>query len=245
MAFSENTDRIYPLLHKTAQDSREWRIPENFMPNKPLTLGFLNQHGVNTAVRNEDFYSFLMASDYLLRDGIGVKLALKLFKLGETENLNGTDLISILIRHYHGRKLAIFGASADTINACRERLEKEGVRNIVAMEHGFHEDGFYLKLCETVRPDIIILCMGMPRQEILAGKLEKEKLAGMIICGGGWADFYSGVKIRAPEWMRKLSLEWLHRLLKEPRRLGKRYTIDIIYYFYLLAKAYAISGPKK
>ncbi len=241
MTSSLNTDRILPLLEKTVQDSRNWNIPGNPAADKPVTLSFLNQHGVNTAVRNNEFYRFLMGSDYLLRDGIGVKLALKLFRLGHVENLNGTDLISILVHHYSGRKIAIFGASAETINACRHRLEKEGVTNIVVMEHGFHEDNFYLRLCENVRPEIVILCMGMPRQEILAGKLEKMKLAGLIVCGGGWADFYSGIKVRAPEWMRKLSLEWLHRLIMEPRRLGKRYTIDIIYYFYLLARVYASS----
>ena len=234
---SDSPNRVADLLEKTAKDSRAWVKPSDFSAGHPLTLSFLNAHGVNTASRNEIFYNFLMESDWLLRDGIGVKLALKLFNLGETENLNGTDLISVLVHFYKDRKLAIFGASDAALTACRLRLESEGVTHIVAMEHGFHEDQFYLRLCEDVKPEIILLCMGMPRQELLAVKLKDRKSAGLIICGGGWADFYSGIKIRAPEWVRKCSLEWLHRLVREPKRLGRRYTIDIIYYFYLITRS--------
>lgn len=235
----QKPDRIDALLAKTANDSRRWTLPEGFSAEKPVMVSFLNAHGINTAVRNSAFYNFLMDSDFLLRDGIGVRLALKLFNLGETENLNGTDLITVLIHSFRNKKLAIFGASDAAISSCRKRLESEGVSNIVAAENGFHADDFYLKLCEQVKPDYVVLCMGMPRQELLAARMKERKSAGMIVCGGGWADFYSGVKIRAPEWVRKLSLEWLHRLVKEPKRLGKRYTVDILYYFFVIFRAKA------
>lgn len=225
------SDQIDRLLQKTAVDSRSWKLPEQFSSENLLTISFLNAHGINTAVRTPAFYNFLMNSDFLLRDGIGVKLALKLFNLGETDNLNGSDLITQIIYAFKNKNLAIFGASDEALQACRARLNGEGVANIVAMEHGFHDDEFYLRVCEQARPDYVILCMGMPRQELLAVKMKKRHSTGLIICGGGWADFYSGVKVRAPEWVRKLSLEWAHRLIKEPKRLGRRYTIDIFYYF--------------
>jgi len=237
---SRRMNKSYPkqglisgLLQKTATDSLRWSMP-TLETGRVITISFLNQHGVNTAHRVPAFYSFLMESDYLLRDGIGVKIALKLFGEPATENLNGTDLISRLIPYYKEYRIALFGASEDAIQSCRARLENEGVSHIVAAENGFHADEFYVDLCERARPDIIILCMGMPRQELLAAKLKKAGIARLLVCGGGWADFYSGVKTRAPDWMQKISLEWLHRLVSEPRRLGKRYTVDIIYYFYLL-----------
>lgn len=225
---------IIALLKKTADDSRNWDMSRL---GKPLTISFLNAHGLNTATRNTPFFDFLMDSDFLLRDGIGIKLALKLFNLGETQNLNGTDLITKIILSNTDMKLAIFGASDAALSACRQKLSEAGVTNIVSMEHGFHEDGFYLKICDQLKPDLVVLCMGMPRQELLAKKMKAGNFAGILICGGGWADFYSGIKIRAPLWMRKLSLEWLHRLIKEPKRLGRRYTIDILYYFYVIAVA--------
>ncbi|PZP55866.1 MAG: glycosyltransferase [Micavibrio aeruginosavorus] len=235
---SAHLDRIKPLLEKTVRDSRAWDMALlDAEKQGPVTVAFLNQHGINTSIRIKPFYDFLLNSDYLLRDGIGVKLALKLFGLGETENLNGTDLITAIINRYQHRRLAIFGASDETMIACRQRLEREGISGIVAMENGFHEDDYYLSLCRSVKPDVVVLCMGMPRQEILAAKLKDLALAKLIICGGGWADFYSGIKIRAPLWVRKLSLEWMHRLLKEPRRLGKRYTVDIVYYFCVIVMA--------
>src|SRR5690606_7342710 len=101
----------------------------------------------------------------------------------------------------------------------------EGER-VVSLLHGFHADEVYVADCRRARPEIVILCMGMPRQELLTRTLRESGYSGLIICGGGWADFYSGAKARAPLWVRRLSLEWLYRLLREPRRLGRRYTVD-------------------
>ena len=230
----DNVSRVLPLLEKTARDSNRWDMAALNGADTPCFISFLNAHGVNTAVRNAGFFGFLMESDYLLRDGIGIKLALRLFGLPETENLNGTDLITKIILGAKNCKIAIFGASDTALQAAAEKLHGEGVA-LAAMEHGFHPDEFYLDRCAAVKPDIVVLCMGMPRQELLAAKMKAANSAPVVVCGGGWVDFYSGVKIRAPEWVRALSLEWLHRLSREPKRLGKRYTVDILYFFLLLA----------
>jgi N-acetylglucosaminyldiphosphoundecaprenol N-acetyl-beta-D-mannosaminyltransferase len=238
MAFiSSSTDYVATLLRKTARDSRKWRMDDLAVGSSPRLLAFLNAHGVNTAVRNPAFRRVLLASDYLLRDGIGVRLGLRYFGLGETDNLNGTDLIAPLLMRNRDRKIAIFGASDEALAACRARLSREGVTNIVATAHGFQADEAYLERARTVAPELLVLCMGMPRQELLAGRLLEDGFAGVIVCGGGWADFYSGVKKRAPLWMRRLSLEWLHRLTREPARLGKRYTVDLLYFFCVLLVA--------
>lgn len=232
-----NSGRVTSLLEKTAKDSRHWDLSSIHIGKRPLVISFLNAHAINNAVTNTEFFEFLMSSDYLLRDGIGIKLALQLFNLPETDNLNGTDLISRIIPLFKESKIAIFGASNEALEACRLRLQAEGVQNIVAMEHGFHNDEVYINACSNTSPELVLLCMGMPRQELLAARLRQNGLGGILICGGGWADFYSGIKIRAPEWVRRYSLEWLHRLWREPRRLGKRYTIDILYYFLVIFTA--------
>ena len=234
----ENKYRVLPpLLKKTAADSRRWKIGDFLTEGKSVSISFLNAHAVNIAVENDNFRDFLMASDYLLRDGIGLKIALLAFHLGETENLNGTDLIPRIIGQYKDRRIAIWGASGVALAACRARLEKEGFTNIVSTLHGFLEDDVYVQQCAQVKPEIVILCMGMPRQELLARRLAGGQYAGLVICGGGWVDFYSGTKPRAPLWVRCLSAEWIYRLIKEPKRLGKRYTIDVIRFFYALAQA--------
>ncbi len=226
------TISIRGLFEKTAFDSKRWTLDLfNECKNNPLTICFLNAHAVTTASRKPEFAEILDQSDFLLRDGIGVKIGMNFFGLEKTENLNGTDLITILLDHLRDRNIAIFGASDETMAVTKKKLEENGFGNIQTTLHGFYEDDHYLKTVTETQPDVILLCMGMPRQELLAQKLRENGYRGMILCGGGWADFYSGVKPRAPQFMRNFGMEWLYRLIREPMRLGKRYTIDILDFF--------------
>lgn len=229
----------YNILKKTRDDSLKWEIADFLENNKNTSIYFLNAHGVNMAIRNKQFADIINKGDYLLRDGIGVQLAFKFLKLGETKNLNGTDLIPKIIDQYKDKKIAIFGASDEVLKAAKAKLEAEGFTNIALTLHGFYDEQKYIEACKDYAPDIVMICMGMPRQEILSEQL--KPYTKLIICAGGWADFYSGIKVRAPAWVQKANIEWLHRLAKEPRRLGKRYSIDIIYYFYNILRIWAVS----
>lgn len=235
--------RIFDLLTKTAVDSAAWNIEEIKAP-KGQILAFLNAHAITTSSWNIEFYKTLMQSNYLLRDGIGIKIALKLFGLPVGENLNGTDLITRILPLVTDKKIAIYGASMNALNATQSKLQANGITNIIDLQHGFHDAQFYADACTAQKPDVIILCMGMPKQEHVATELLKHHPDLLVICGGGWADFYSGTKKRAPEWVRKLSMEWIYRLLLEPKRLGKRYSVDVIYFFYLVFMARLIVGKK-
>ena len=234
---------VRQILEKTSKDSMAWSIDTVLSGDSCQSLAFLNAHAINNAAKNPDFFHFLMSTNFLLRDGIGVKMAMKLFDLEPGENLNGTDLISKIIPRYKDKSIALFGASIEALEAAKDRLAtEENVHSIVSLEHGFHDFSVYFETCDVHHPDIVILCMGMPKQELLAADLIKRQAAKLVICGGGWADFYSGTKKRAPEWVRKCSLEWVYRLLLEPKRLGKRYTIDILFYFYVILKNRFIAG---
>lgn len=233
-----NDGLIRQLLNKTSTDSKSWLVNATCDGQDTKMLAFLNAHALNTAAAHQAFANALLKSNFLLRDGIGVKIAMGLFGLEPGPNLNGTDLIPQVIRKNKGRSIAIFGASLEALTAVKSRLEQEeGIQTIVSLEHGFHDFPVYLQICEEKKPDIVILCMGMPKQEVLAAELVRNHVAKLVICGGGWADFYSGTKKRAPVWVRKLSLEWIYRLLSEPKRLGKRYTVDILKYFYVILRA--------
>jgi N-acetylglucosaminyldiphosphoundecaprenol N-acetyl-beta-D-mannosaminyltransferase len=233
---NERWVRISHLLKKTEQESGLWNI-DKVDWDTGFILSFLNAHAINMASKNQEFYEVLLQSRFLLRDGIGVKIAMKLFRLNAGQNLNGTDLISKIIPRMLHKNISIFGASTETLDATHSRLKTEGVNNIIDLQHGFHDFNYYLGRIEDRRPDLIILCMGMPKQELLAIEIYKKFPEKIIVCGGGWADFYSGIKKRAPLWVQKLSCEWIYRLCHEPKRLGKRYTIDLIYFFCVIFMA--------
>ncbi len=222
------------VLRKAYADTITWDLDDFVQNNTKRVLYFLNAHGVNTCLREPTFADILLNGEYLLRDGVGIQIAFKWLGLGETVNLNGTDLIPHIIEHYKDRKIVIYGASDETLHVVTQKLQAEGHANIASTLHGFYDPDTYVKDCTEHKPDLVILCMGMPKQELLSRELLDH--TNLVICGGGWADFYSGVKQRAPVWMRKAHIEWVHRLLKEPKRLGKRYTVDIIQFFTTILK---------
>ena len=92
--------------------------------------------------------------------------------------------------------------------------------------HGFLDTARYVQLAAAHRPAVIVLGMGMPRQEEVAAVLRAALgYPCLIICGGAIIDFLGGRMSRAPRWLRAAGLEWLYRLALEPRRLFRRYVL--------------------
>lgn len=195
------------------------------------TLGFLNQHGFNLMQQEASTCDAFLNLDYLLRDGIGISLALRYFSLPQGANLNGTDLIPKMVSRFNSVESDCFvlGTQSPWLERGSQRLIGDNVR---ATKDGFHSIDSYISfLRHHMRPgrfNIIVLAMGMPKQEMLAARIKQELQGnGLIICGGAIIDFQAGRFKRAPDWVQKCSLEWLYRLLKEPKRLFKRYVIGI------------------
>jgi N-acetylglucosaminyldiphosphoundecaprenol N-acetyl-beta-D-mannosaminyltransferase len=93
-------------------------------------------------------------------------------------------------------------------------------------EHGFFELDAYLSLAVEQRSELIVLGMGMPKQELVAAALKRQLVFPCtIVCGGAIIDFLAGRTSRAPVWMRRAGAEWVYRLMLEPKRLFHRYVI--------------------
>jgi len=191
--------------------------------DRPRVLSFLNQHALNLAARNTAFRNDLLGADTLLRDGAGVEVALRVLGREPGFNANGTDLIPRLLSRSAGRPVALFGTREPWLGLASRATSASGGR-VVATLDGFQPDEAYSDLVESTMPEIIVLGMGMPRQERLACRL--AALGGsprLIVNGGAVLDFYAGRFRRAPIWLRRARLEWAFRLAQEPRRLCSRY----------------------
>jgi exopolysaccharide biosynthesis WecB/TagA/CpsF family protein len=142
-------------------------------------------------------------------------------------NLNGTDLIPKILGHCGGKTIALFGTQDPYLGRARAVVASRiapGVRCITA--HGFLETASYVRLASVHRPGVIVLGMGMPKQEEVAVALRAAVgFPCLIICGGAIIDFLGEKTTRAPGWMRRAGCEWLYRLALEPRRLFRRYVI--------------------
>lgn len=193
------------------------------------TVGFVNAHAVNLAGENDRFFHDLSSCDHLLRDGAGVFLLLKLLGREPGLNMCGTDFIPQLIRgaSAQGFALALFGSEEPSLRQAARVISEQGGA-IAAMAHGFHPDDEYPRLLENAEAEklLVVLAMGMPKQERVAALLQAGAEDGrtvLIVNGGAILDFMGGKVKRAPRWLRQLGLEWLFRLLLEPRRLWQRY----------------------
>jgi N-acetylglucosaminyldiphosphoundecaprenol N-acetyl-beta-D-mannosaminyltransferase len=93
-------------------------------------------------------------------------------------------------------------------------------------ENDSAENDRILAAIASAAADLIIVGLGAPKQEIWIHRHYRQLPAKVVICAGATIDFLAGRRRRSPVWMRRLGLEWLHRLCAEPRRLARRYTRD-------------------
>lgn len=204
----------------------------------PTSLGFINQHAYNLILSdslNKDSFSDL---DYMLRDGKGIELACKYWKLDPGLNLNGTDFIPFLISRIETRKIPcsniVYGTSSPWLESGAAKLirgEKLSVLNGFESIDKYIEH--YIKHENHELLNVVILAMGMPKQEHLAKKIKAVASSRvLIICGGAIIDFKAERFKRAPLIFRTMGIEWFYRLVVEPRRMFRRYVIGIPIFFY-------------
>jgi N-acetylglucosaminyldiphosphoundecaprenol N-acetyl-beta-D-mannosaminyltransferase len=196
-------------------------------PTQSRVLAFVNAHAMNSAASSPDFFDAVMAADLVLRDGAGMAILMRLLHQLPGLNLNGTDLIPKILQRYAGKRIALFGTQEPYLEAARSAVATRlapGSNCISA--NGFLDAAAYVQLASEHRPNVIVLGMGMPRQEEMAAVLRSALgYPCLIICGGAIIDFLGGKTSRAPAWMRAFGLEWAYRLALEPKRLFRRYVL--------------------
>lgn len=194
-------------------------------PLKPMVVSFLNAHAFNLAERDAGFRDHLMRSDALFRDGVGVSLMLRLLGADAGLNMNGTDLIPEILHACRGRRIALAGTADPWLSRAATELREQGQVIVLAIDgfQGLAATVNHLCACDA---DVFVLAMGMPRQEEVAAELAARlDRPAVILNGGAILDFIAGRFPRAPEIWRRLRLEWLYRLIHEPRRLWRRYIL--------------------
>ena len=189
---------------------------------------FINAHCLNIACRDDEYTLILNGADAVWPDGSGVRLAGKLRHFPVPENVNGTDMFPLICEKPY--RIFLLGAApgvADT--ALRKAQEKYPAARFVGAASGFFadeaEEQSVIARINELDPDILLVAMGVPKQEKWIAKHRHELKCGVSIAVGGLLDFVSERIPRAPMWMRKLGIEWCYRLYQEPIRLFRRYIL--------------------
>jgi exopolysaccharide biosynthesis WecB/TagA/CpsF family protein len=194
-----------------------------------MVFAFCNMHTFNWARRSPELAAALSKAT-VFNDGIGIEVA-SWFLFGKRfpDNLNGSDLTPNLLAALDRPTLVfLVGSTQDVAERAGAVLEARFPHvMVVGCHHGFFDAAASERLIERIRhskPDLVLVGMGNPRQELWAIDVV-AKIDAVILCVGAFLDFTAGRLSRAPKWIRTIRAEWLYRLAQEPSRLASRYVI--------------------
>ncbi|HEV3417748.1 MAG TPA: WecB/TagA/CpsF family glycosyltransferase, partial [Pirellulales bacterium] len=192
---------------------------------------------------NEKLRQAYAAASLVLVDGMPLLVAAKLLRRGVPERVPGSDLVPALFvaaseRPESRRSLRVYllGAAPGVAERAAERIHGSwgGVEVVgcYSPRFGFERDpaeneAILARIAQS-KCDVLIVGLGAPKQELWVLEHQARIAAPVALCVGATIDFLAGEKARAPRWMRRVGLEWLHRLGSEPRRLARRYLRDAI-----------------
>lgn len=223
------------------QDVAEFII-DRVHSNEHTKIYFVNAHSLNIASVDSEYRNAL-ENAVLLCDGIGVGIAAKILTGSSfPDNLNGTDFLPFLFRQ-SGRALRVYllggqqGVAASAADAFRRSYPN---LCIVGHHHGYfseEDDARITKIITDSRPDILLVAMGNPKQEVWVNRQGSDLSVPVVFGVGGLFDFVSGRAVRAPMLVRRIRCEWIWRLCLEPRRMFKRYVIGNPVFLLRVARA--------
>jgi len=194
-----------------------------------------NVHAFNLAYRTPWLQAFMNEADIVRIDGAGVRLGAKLLGHDTPPRMTWADFGWDLATYCetNGHSLFLLGTQKAILEKAVDKLmQKHPHLNIVGVHHGFFdkthgsaENNAVLELIQEAQPDILLVGFGMPRQEHWIKENYDHLPVHVIFTVGAAFDYISGELRRAPTWMTDHGLEWLGRMLIEPKRLWRRYVI--------------------
>jgi N-acetylglucosaminyldiphosphoundecaprenol N-acetyl-beta-D-mannosaminyltransferase len=184
-----------------------------------------NSEIVYEAMQDEELREILCQADLILPDGAGVVLGAKILGTPLKQKVAGIDFIDQLMsRLEHTDKTFYFlGSKPGVAEAAVEKLhEKYPELKVCGTQDGyFKEEGPVIAAINEKKPDVLLVCLGAPKQEKFMWNHREELQVGLMLGLGGSLDSFAGNVKRAPKWMIRCNLEWFYRLIKEPWRLGR------------------------
>jgi exopolysaccharide biosynthesis WecB/TagA/CpsF family protein len=204
----------------------------------PRVVADANGHALSLRATDPAYRAAVDAADLVHADGgFLVTLSRLLTDAPIAERSATTDLIhdAAAAAAAHGLTFYLLGATEEVNARCSELLEEAypGLR-VVGRQHGFFDDpAAVIAAIREARPDVVWVGMGKPREQQLAIHLRDEVQAAWIVTCGGCFNYVVGTYRRAPLWMQRANLEWLHRLATRPRELFWRYAVTNPHALYL------------
>lgn len=225
------------MLRLKNLDILENRAALNALPEGKLLINTINAHSYNTALKDELFQKALINGDALIPDGVSIVKACKWLnaKSQPKERIAGWDLFAFEMDKLNrkGGKCFFMGSSEKVLSLVRKRVSVDYPNIVVETysppykpEFSEEDNRAIIEAINKANPDLLWIGMTAPKQEKWTyahwNELNIHCHVGTI---GAVFDFFAGTVERAPIWWQEHGLEWAYRLIKEPKRMWRRYII--------------------
>lgn len=203
------------------------------------TVFTLNPHHLYHLQRDRRFYDAYRQADFITADSRYIFSALKWMRRGVKEKISGSDIVPEFCwrrRDDHDVKVFLLGAADGVAAAAQQRINERCGRDVVvgalSPSMRFGEDADEVdRVIDTINHSgatVLVVGMGAPKQEIWIAE-NKHRMPGIKVRFGvgSTIDYEAGAVKRAPVWMRERGLEWVYRVVTQPRRYARRYLRDV------------------
>lgn len=235
------------LLDVTYSDILD-TIDDAIKQKKTLTFHNLNFYVLLSSLKTAPLKYSLNKISFKYADGLGVYLAvLFLYQRRMKSRIIGTDLYYKILDMANNNGLSIFfwGGTEITSKLLPDKLKKYSNLNVKGILNRNEIKEKAIQLINDSNPDILFLGLGTPQQEFILNEYKNKINVPVQIAVGSGIDYISGYLSRAPKLCTLIGLEWLYRVVKEPRRLFKRYFLGIPEFCYRIFKEKISNFSKK
>ncbi len=228
-------------VHRIDMDTTMHILLDYIRGGQPHRIVTADASAVVIAHNDEDFRNIVNSADLVTPDGSGILKGAKILGTPLLARVSGVDIARNLCEFSATEGFSIFllGAQPGIADLAAARLREQfpGLA-IAGTHHGYFSAGEDAEIVEAVRKSgakVLLVALGIPRQEKWIRDHLNELGVSVAIGVGGSLDVFSGKVKRAPEWMQRHGLEWIYRLAKDPSKMSKVSTLPK--FAWLVAKA--------
>ncbi|KZN41235.1 WecB/TagA/CpsF family glycosyltransferase [Pseudoalteromonas luteoviolacea] len=218
-----------PFENTKMEDAVSWVCAPHTHEHYCQVGYFLNANSINLAANEVALRKALIQSNKNFADGSGMRLAARHAGINLADNINGTDMLPVLCSKAveTGSSFFLLGGKEGIAEKAGKALEARFPDlDIRGTHHGyFQDDSEIIEKINNSGATILLVALGSPRQEMWLAQNRHRLDCRCALAVGGLLDFFSGSIPRAPLWMRELGLEWIWRLIQEPKAKFNRYVI--------------------
>ena len=230
---AEAVERIVEMVREGRASAR---------PHRAALVATLNVDFVANAVSgrpfggNDELWGYLKGADFVTADGMPIVVLSKLMRDPLPARVTGADLAPAICARFAREDLSVYvlGGDGPSLEKAFAKLPPVRVAgldtSIVKLDE---EQPEIIARINAAKPDLLFVALGNPKQELWMGRNAAKIDVPVMMGVGGTFNFISGCVKRAPSWMQRWGMEWIYRIVQEPRRLWRRYAYGLVKFAWL------------